>query len=102
MERKIVFHGTKSKNISSILASEFRHAGTHIFGIGIYFTDLLDYVWYYAAEVENDDYRRKNFCKIPKLKESFSFVVSEIYYDSTQFDQVYDYNKENKKVPKMV
>ena len=100
MEKKIVFHGSKSKNISIILASEFRHAERHIFGIGTYFTDLLDYVWYYAAEVENDNDRRKNFHKIPKLKESFSFVVSEIYYDKTQFDQVYDLNKEYEKVPK--
>ena len=75
------------------MASEFRHAERHIFGIGTYFTDLLDYVWYYAAEVENDNDRRKNFHKIPKLKESLSFVVSEIYYDKTQFDQVYDRNK---------
>ena len=40
MAKKIVFHGTKSEFISSILGSEFRHAGTHFFGIGTYFTDL--------------------------------------------------------------
>ena len=86
MVKKIVFHGTKSEFISSILASEFRLANVHIFGIGTYFSDLLDYIWYYAAE--NDGNNRDNFYKIPKVKDSFSFVASEIYYDSTMFEQV--------------
>ena len=96
MVKKIVFHGTKSEFISSILASEFRHANVHIFGIGAYFSDLLDYVWYYAAE--NDGNNRDNFYKIPKVKDSFSFVASEIYYDSTMFEQVYDTIKRDVKV----
>ena len=98
MVKKIVFHGTKSEFISSILASEFRLANVHIFGIGTYFSDLLDYIWYYAAE--NDGNNRDNFYKIPKVKDSFSFVASEIYYDSTMFEQVYDTIKRDVKVPK--
>ena len=98
MVKKIVFHGTKSEFISSILASEFRLANVHIFGIGTYFSDLLDYIWYYAAE--NDGNNRDNFYKIPKVKDSFSFVASEIYYDSTMFEQVYDTTKRDVKVPK--
>ena len=97
MVKKIVFHGTKSEFISSILASEFRHANVHIYGIGVYFSDLLDYVWYYASE---NDGNRDNFLKIPKIKDSFSFVASEIYYDSTMFEQVYDTAKRDVKIPK--
>lgn len=41
-----------------------------------------------------------NVSRIPKVKESFSFIASEIYYDSSRFDQVYDRNKENQTVPK--
>ena len=98
MAKKIVFHGTKSEFISSILGSEFRHAGTHFFGIGTYFTDLLDYAWFYAAET--DGFKFQNVGRIPQVKESFSFIASEIYYDSTKFEQVYDSSKENDKVPK--
>ena len=96
--KKNCFHGTKSEFISSILASEFRHANVHIFGIGTYFTDLLDYVWYYAAETDGNN--RENFYRIPRVKDSFSFVASEIYYDSTKFEQVYDTTKNDVKVPK--
>ena len=100
MAKKIVFHGTKSEFISSILGSEFRHAGTHFFGIGTYFTDLLDYAWFYAAETDNDFEKFKNVGRIPQVKESFSFIASEIYYDSSKFEQVYDRSKENDSVPK--
>ena len=51
MTKKIAFHGTKSEFISNILASEFRHASNHFFGIGTYFTDLLDYAWFYAPKL---------------------------------------------------
>ena len=95
---KIVFHGTKSWAISRILAGHFRHANIHAFGIGVYFTDLLDYAWYYASENEID--YRENFGSIPKVNDSFSFISSEIYYDKTKFDQIYDTDKTNEKVPK--
>ena len=95
---KIVFHGTKSWAISRILAGQFRHANMHIFGIGVYFTDLLDYAWYYASEDETNC--RANFRNIPKVNDSFSFIASEIYYDQTKFDQVYDNDKIDEKVPK--
>jgi hypothetical protein len=97
LEKKIVFHGTKSWCISRILAGKFRKANVHIFGEGVYFTDLLDYAWYYASESEED--QRANFCKIPKIKDSFSFIASEVYYDKTKFEQVYDTYKCNESVP---
>ena len=94
----MVFHGTKSESISSILSSQFRKAGTHFFGIGTYFTDLLDYAWFYAAEI--DDNKFENVGKIPRVNESFSFIASEIYYDTTKFEPVYDTEKEDVPVPK--
>ena len=93
-----MFHGTKSWAISRILAGHFRHANIHAFGIGVYFTDLLDYACYYASE--NEINYRENFGSIPKVNDSFSFISSEIYYDKTKFDQVYDTDKTNEKVPK--
>ena len=54
LQKKILFHGTKSKAISNILAGHFRHANVHIFGKGVYFTDLIDYAWYYGSESDTD------------------------------------------------
>ena len=99
LTKKIVFHGTKSWAISRILAGKFRQANVHIFGKGVYFTDLLDYAWYYAADSESDDCRA-NFFKIPKVTESFSFIASEIYYDKLKFEQVYNCSKSEDTVPK--
>ena len=100
IQKKIVFHGTRSWAISRILATNFRHASTHFFGKGSYFTDLLDYAWFYAAETDDENKKFKNVSRIPKLKESFSFIASEIYYDNSKFDQVYDMAKEDQNVPK--
>ena len=98
LQKRILFHGTKSKAISNILAGHFRHANVHIFGIGVYFTDLIDYAWYYGSE--SDTNNRANFSGIPKIKDSFSFIASEIYYDKSKFEQVYDNKKINDEVPK--
>ena len=98
LQKKILFHGTKSKAISNILAGHFRHANVHIFGQGVYFTDLIDYAWYYGSESDTDN--RANFYGIPKIKDSFSFIVSEVYYDESKFEQVYDNEKINDEVPK--
>ena len=96
--KKIVFHGTKSWAISRILAGNFRHANTHFFGIGVYFTDLLDYAWFYAAETDSSKFG--NVGVIPGVNNSFSFIASEIYFDNTKFEQVYNMDKSNEIVPK--
>ena len=51
---------------------------------------MLDYAWYYAGEE-----RRKNFNNIPKIDECFSVVVSEVYYDKTKIEKVYNTNSED-------
>ena len=89
-ETKILFHGTKEVYAIGILSTQFRDSTTHIIGKGVYFTDLLDYAWNYA----------KGYRNIPRVGESFSFVASEIYYDRTLIDTVYDYQKINEPVPK--
>ena len=99
IETKFLFHGARAWNISRILATNFFKAKTHYFGDGIYFTDLLDYAWFYANEYENEDKKFDNVGRIPKIKESFSIIVSEIYYDNSKFEQIYDTNKEDEEVP---
>ena len=100
LHKKIVFHGTKSWAISRILADKFRKANTHFFGEGTYFTDLLDYAWFYASETNGGKSKFSNVGVIPQLMQSFSFIASEIYYDNSKFDQVFDKEKENEPVPK--
>ena len=53
---------------------------------------------YYGAESETNN--RENFFKIPKVKDSFSFIASEVYYDQSKFEQVYDTYKSEDEVPK--
>ena len=91
--KKILFHGTNVNAVTGILSSQFRDAGRHILGIGSYFTDSLDYAGYYAKET-------KKYSIIPKVGESFSVVGSEIYYDPTKIDIVYDGSKEDIEVEK--
>ena len=76
------------------MGSHFNKSKKHIFGPGIYFSDLLDYTWYYADDSGKEN-NRNNFWNIPKINDSFSFIVSNVYYDKTKFEQVYDCKKQN-------
>ena len=98
IEKKILFHGTNSHCISRILASHFKNSNYHYFGPGIYFSDLLDYTWFYADD-SGDAGCKSNFLKIPGIKDTFSFIVVNVYYDKNKFEQVYDRAKENIEVP---
>ena len=91
MVQKILFHGTNVDAVTGILSNQFRDANTHIIGIGSYFTNSLDYACFYARET-------KQYSSIPKVGESFSVVGSEIYYDQTKLDFVYDCIKSDIKV----
>ena len=70
---RVLLHGTQVDPIINILSTNFRKAKIHIFGKGVYFTDILDYAWYYGG-IDNRD----NFEKIPKVNEFFTCVASEI------------------------
>ena len=89
IKKKILFHGTNSCSISSILSSQFRDAGTAWYGPGVYFSDLLDYIWFYADDSTVNGSKR-NFGTIPEINESFSFIASSVYYDEDKFEQVYE------------
>ena len=95
-ETKVLLHGTNVDSITNILKTQFYNARIHIFGIGVYFTDMIDYSWYYASE--NRDKRRDNFNRIPQVGESFSVIASEIYYDKNKLQKVYNTNTRDKNV----
>ena len=85
-ETKILFHATKILFSSKILTTNFRLSRDNYFGLGVYFGDQLDYIKYYYNYPDT-------YQTITKLNESFSIVVSEVYYDKTKFKQIYDYSK---------
>ena len=92
---KILFHGTSIEPISCILTGYFRKSINKCFqhGKGVYFTDLLDYCWFYGGAESN----RANKNKIPKIGDTFTLIASSIYYDKTKFKRVFDYKYTPKK-----
>ena len=83
-ETRILFHGTNVNAIISILPTKFFESdGT--FGNGVYFTDILDYAWYYGG-----DNNRQNFYIIPKVGDYFTCIASEIYYDKEKLIKIYN------------
>jgi hypothetical protein len=87
---KILYHGTTKEAAISIVSTQFRDSNHHAIGKGVYFTDLLDYAW---------NYSRTKY-SIPSVGDSFSFVASEIYYDSSKYEFVYDIHTINDPVQK--
>ena len=80
---KILFHGTTFETAIRILSSHFKQS---ILAKGIFFTDNLDYCWYYGKN--NIDRRNRDILKIPKIGENFSFVCSEIYFNQNNMEKV--------------
>lgn len=75
---KYLFHGTTIDFSSKILQTFFKVGRDHWYGLGIYFTDQIDYARYYW-----NGWDTPNSCinKIPRVEEKFSILISEIYYD---------------------
>ena len=89
---RILYHGTSIEPTSNILTGLYRKSmdrGNSINGKGVYFTDLLDYAWYYGGEAGN----RTNFYIIPKINDIFTVIVNSIYYDRNGFKQIKDISR---------
>ena len=85
---RILYHGTQIHPISQILTSYFKKSEIQYqHGKGVYFTDDLDYCWFYGGEQDN----RRNGNIIPGKGETFTAIASLIYYDKTKFLQVLNY-----------
>ena len=86
---KILFHGTQIDPASKIISSEFKYTRRAFYGMGIYFTDNLDYVTFYSGG-ENLDDRRINFNKIHPPNSTFTFIASEVFYDKYLLKHIRD------------
>ena len=86
---KILYHGTKIQPISNILTGLFRKSiDRHIqFGQGVYFTDNLDYCRFYGGPNDNREYVNM----IPPIGQTFTAIVSLVYYNAEGFLKVKDY-----------
>ena len=91
LSTKILFHGTQLGPASKIISSEFKYAKKAFYGMGIYFTDNLDYVTFYSGGDGLKD-RRKNFNKIFPSNSTYTFIASEIFYDKSLFKHIRDKN----------
>ena len=85
---RILFHGTTFDPISCILTDIFKKSVDRHFqhGKGVYFTDLLDYCWFYGG-INN----RINKNVIPMKGDTFTLIASSIYYNKAGYKRVYDY-----------
>ena len=86
---KILFHGTQIDPASKIISSEFKYTRKAFYGMGIYFTDNLDYVTFYSGGKNLND-RRINFNRISPPNSTFTFIASEVFYDKNLLKHIRD------------
>ena len=87
--KKVLFHGTQIDPASKIISSEFKFTRRAFYGMGIYFTDELDYATFYSGG-DNLGNRRYNFNKVFPPNSTFTFIASEIFYDKNLFKHIRD------------
>ena len=91
---KILYHGTSITPISCILTEQFKKSLEHYqHGKGVYFTDFLDYCWFYGGEKSN----RANQNIIPRIDDTFSLIACHVYYNKERFRKVTNSNYTPKK-----
>ena len=83
---KILYHGTSVVPISCILTEQFKKSVDRCYqhGKGVYFTDFLDYCWFYGGEESN----RANKNIIPGIDDVFTLIACSIYYNKKGFKTV--------------
>ena len=88
---KYLFHGTLIDPISKILTNGFIYTRKAFYGLGVYFSDMLDYVAFYSGGKDYKSRRSYFGCTLP-INETFSCVSSEVYYDKTKKKNIYDFS----------
>ena len=88
---RYLFHGTQIDPISKIITTGFLYTRKAFYGMGIYFSDMLDYISFYAGGKDYDT-RRQNFNKILPINETFSCVSAEVYYSQSKKKEIFDFS----------
>ena len=87
---KFLFHGTQIDPVAKIITEGFLYTRKPFYGMGIYFSDMLDYISFYCGG-ETYEQRRRNFGKIMPAGTTFSCVATTIFYDRDKREDVYDF-----------
>ena len=87
--KRILYHGSQIDPISKILTDEFKYTRKAFYGMGIYFSDMIDYIAFYCGGTGLSN-RRDNFGSIVPVYSTFSFIASEVFYDKNKFKQIKD------------
>ena len=85
--KKILFHGSQIGPISEIITSEFKYTKKAFYGMGIYFSDNLDYSSFYCGG-DNYNNRRIFFNKILPPGAYFNLIAAEVFYDKKLFKHI--------------
>ena len=88
--KRYLFHGSQVEHVSSIVTNGFLYARKPFYGMGVYFTDMLDYVAFYCGGT-NYENRRENFGLTLPVNSTFSCVGAEVYFNKLMFNKVYDF-----------
>ena len=86
---KCLFYGTHYRIIPEIITQDFKYTRRPIFGMGVYFTDQLDYTSYYSNWSNFTD-RKKSFNDINSVGETICCIASIVYYDRDKKKNIYN------------
>ena len=91
MISKFLFHGTHIEPISKIITNGFLYPRKTFNGMGIGFSDMLDYTLFFSGG--KDFFTRRAYfgCILP-VDTTFSCVSSEVYYSQGRKRDIYDYS----------
>jgi len=81
-EARYLLHGTRIDPISYILTTEFKYAKEAYYGMGVYFTDMIDYMSFYCRCINYGS-------KIIPVGNTISCIASEIFYDKDKKHKIY-------------
>ena len=91
MREKLLFHGTKTEYIVSILKTFIdigKNTATKA-GKGFYLSDLLDVSWLYNNRKNKKEKDNKKKKEIPEIGDSFSVLVVNTYYSHSKIEYCY-------------
>ena len=90
-EAKYLIHGTQIDPISYILTNEFKYPRRGFYGIGVTFTDMIDYASFYCGG-NSFSTRRDLWNKIIPVGNTISCIASEVFYDKDKKHKIYQPN----------
>ena len=88
-EVRYLLHGTQVDPISKIITTDFLYTKKAFYGMGIYFSDMIDYISFYSEYVDGN---RTNWAKITPVGKTISCVGAEIFYDKDKKKYIYHNN----------